>query len=194
MKRQETDSGSDGKVTAPVAARHVLSARGGSRHAEAPDGQPGLGAQEPTPADAGEYCELVQANRHQLTRHGDYSQLVTATREETERRFAAQASPSWEVLSREPMLRSRVFRRVVFAPLRGAELVRAVHEYHPIYARASEELIRFVDDYCGHGNFRNWASFTLTALDLCAELGRPRLDEQVARNAFALLGGGVGAA
>ncbi len=100
----------------------------------------------------------------------------------------------WEVLSREPMLRSRVFRRVVFTPLRGAELIRAVHEYHPIYAGASEDLIRFVDDYCGHGNFRNWASFTVTVLDLCAELGRQRLDEQVARNAFALLGGGVGAA
>ena len=100
----------------------------------------------------------------------------------------------WEVLSREPMLRSRVFRRVVFAPLRGPEVVRAVRLFHPIYAGAAEELIRFVDDYCGHGNFRNWASFTLTALDLCTELGRDRLDEQVARNAFALLGGGVGAA
>lgn len=83
---------------------------------------------------------------------------------------------------------------MVFAPLRGAEIVRAVHDYRPIYAGASEELIRFVDDYCGHGNFRNWASFTMTALDLCTELGRERLDEQLARNAFALLGGGVGAA
>jgi hypothetical protein len=100
----------------------------------------------------------------------------------------------WEVLSREPMLRSRVFRRVVFAPLPSAEVVRLMAGYHPLYAGVPEQLIRFVDDYCGHGNFRNWASFTLTALDLCDELGRDRLDEQVARNAFALLGGGVGAA
>jgi len=100
----------------------------------------------------------------------------------------------WDVLSREPMLRSRVFRRVAFAPLRGAELVRAVHGYHPLYTEVSEELIGFVDDYCGHGNFRNWASFTLTAVDLCTDAGRQHLDEQVARNAFALLGGGVGAA
>ena len=55
-------------------------------------------------------------------------------------------------------------------------------------------MISFVDAYCGHGNFRNWASFTLTALDLCRSNGRRHLDEQVARNAFALLGGGVGAA
>jgi type II secretory pathway predicted ATPase ExeA len=99
----------------------------------------------------------------------------------------------WEVLSREPMLRSRVFRRVVFAPLTGNEVVSVIGRYHRIYQGVDHALIRFVDDYCGHGNFRNWASFTLTAVDLCADLGRPRLDEQVARNAFALLGGGVGA-
>ncbi len=69
-----------------------------------------------------------------------------------------------------------------------------MHGYHPLYSGVPEELIRFVDDYCGHGNFRNWASFTLTAVDLCTDAGRQHLDEQVARNAFALLGGGVGAA
>ncbi len=100
----------------------------------------------------------------------------------------------WEVLSREPMLRSRVYRRVTSTPLAQAEVLRAIRGFHAIYSGASEELIRFIDDYCGHGNFRNWASFTLSALDLCAELGRSRLDEQLARNAFALLGGGVGAA
>jgi type II secretory pathway predicted ATPase ExeA len=100
----------------------------------------------------------------------------------------------WEVLSREPMLRSRVYRRVAFTPLAQAEVLRAIRAFHSIYQGAGDELIRFVDDYCGHGNFRNWASFTLSALDLCAELGRDRLDEQVARNAFALLGGGLGAA
>lgn len=100
----------------------------------------------------------------------------------------------WDVLSREPMLRSRVFRRVLFAPLPCEEMVRAMRGYHPIYADVDVELLRFVDLHCGHGNFRNWASFTLTATDLCAEVGRPRIDEQIARNAFALLGGGVGAA
>lgn len=100
----------------------------------------------------------------------------------------------WDVLSREPMLRSRVFRRVVFAPLAPAQVIEVVRLYHPLYYDAEGELISFVDDYCGHGNLRNWASFTLTALDLCHQNARPRLDEQVARNAFMLLGGGVGAA
>jgi DNA transposition AAA+ family ATPase len=100
----------------------------------------------------------------------------------------------WDVLSRDAMLRSRVLRRVCFTPLSTAEIVSAIRGYHPVYHGVDEELIRFVDLHCGHGNFRNWASFTLTAVDLCAEAGRPRVDEQIARNAFALLGGGVGVA
>jgi len=100
----------------------------------------------------------------------------------------------WEVLSREPMLRSRVYRRVAFTPLTPREVLRVIRAFHALYEGASDELIRFIDNYCGHGNLRNWASFTLSALDLCAELKRDRLDEQLARNAFALLGGGVGAA
>jgi hypothetical protein len=99
----------------------------------------------------------------------------------------------WDVLSREPMLRSRVLRRVCFQPLPATQVVDIIHRYHPIYTGVDDELIRFIDLHCGHGNFRNWASFTLTARDLCEEVGRPRVDEQVARNAFALLGGGVGA-
>lgn len=99
----------------------------------------------------------------------------------------------WEVLSREPMLRSRVYRRVSFRPLSPDEAVQAVRRFHPLYDGVPDDLLRFVDAYCGHGNFRNWAAFTLTASGLCVETGRP-LDERVARNAFALLGGGVGAA
>lgn len=100
----------------------------------------------------------------------------------------------WEVLSREPMLRSRVFRRIVFTPLPADQVPSVMRRYHPLYRDAEDALLAFVDAYCGHGNFRNWASFTLTAYELCRQHERDRLDEQVARNAFALLGGGVGAA
>ncbi|MDQ3631955.1 MAG: hypothetical protein M3417_11945 [Actinomycetota bacterium] len=41
-----------------------------------------------------------------------------------------------------------------------------------------------------HGNLRHWAAFTLSARQLAAEVGRPVLDEQLARNVFALHGGG----
>ncbi|MDQ3641320.1 MAG: GNAT family N-acetyltransferase [Actinomycetota bacterium] len=54
---------------------------------------PGLVVREHAPADAHEYFELVQTNRDHLTRHGDYAELVAATRQETERRFA-EPSPS----------------------------------------------------------------------------------------------------
>lgn len=99
----------------------------------------------------------------------------------------------WEVLSREPMLASPICRRVRFGPLPASKVAGAVRQFHPIYSDATDDLLSFVDAYCGHGNFRNWALFTLTALELCERLGRS-LDEEVARNVFAQLGGGVDAA
>ena len=94
---------------------------------------------------------------------------------------------TWEVLSREPMLRSRVFRRVTFRPLRSNEVLELMREYHPIYSDVGDDLLMFIDDQFAHGNLRNWASFTLSA----AALQRP-LDESVARNVFTLLAGKAG--
>ena len=51
------------------------------------------------------------------------------------------------------------------------------------------DLLLFVDDHFAHGNLRDWASFTATAVDLCQATGADQLDEQIARNAFALHGG-----
>jgi hypothetical protein len=39
------------------------------------------------------------------------------------------------------------------------------------------------------GSLRNWAVFTSTAADLCADAGVDRLDEEIIANGFALLGG-----
>ncbi len=97
----------------------------------------------------------------------------------------------WEVLSREPMLRSRVYRRVTFRPLTNQDVLGMIGGYHPIYHGVPDELVLFVDDHFGHGNFRNWAAFTHSAQALCRRAGRQRLDEDVARNVFALHGGGV---
>lgn len=55
-------------------------------------------------------------------------------------------------------------------------------------------MILFVDDYFGHGNLRNWAAFTRSATELCRQHRRRAVDEEIARNVFALHGGGVGAA
>lgn len=53
---------------------------------------PGLVVREHAPADAHEYFELVQTNRDHLTHHGDYAELVAASKQETERRFAEPSS------------------------------------------------------------------------------------------------------
>jgi hypothetical protein len=43
-----------------------------------------------------------------------------------------------------------------------------------------------------HGNLRDWASFTPSAATLCTRHGRERLDTEIARNIFAVDGGGIG--
>jgi DNA transposition AAA+ family ATPase len=99
----------------------------------------------------------------------------------------------WEVLSREPMLESRVWRRVEFRALTAAEVLRHLRGYHRLYATVPDELLLFIDDNFAHGNFRNWASFTRTAADLLGRRNQYGLDEAVARNVFALYGGGADA-
>jgi AAA domain len=96
----------------------------------------------------------------------------------------------WEVLSREPMLRSRIYRRVRFQPLTVAEVLTVLPGYHPLYADTDPELLSLIDEHFAHGNWRNWAAFTHTAAALTAETGRI-LDEPLVRNVFALHGGGA---
>jgi DNA transposition AAA+ family ATPase len=99
----------------------------------------------------------------------------------------------WEVLSREPMLRSRIYRRVVFRPLNRRQVLSVVRQYHRLYQDVPDELVDFIDDIFAHGNFRNWAAFTRSAQDLCQRTGRLTVDEAIARNVFALHGGTVAA-
>jgi len=47
----------------------------------------------------------------------------------------------WEVLSREPMLRSRICRRVVFRPLSRRQVLARVHQYHPLFRAMADELL-----------------------------------------------------
>jgi hypothetical protein len=97
----------------------------------------------------------------------------------------------WEVLSREPMLRSRIYRRIRFQPLTPAQVLAVLPGYHPLYADTDPEVLSLVDEHFAHGNWRNWAAFTHTAVGLVAETGRARLDEPLVRNVFALHGGGA---
>lgn len=91
------------------------------------------------------------------------------------------------------MLRSRIYRRVEFRPLGAKDLLGAIGDYHPLYAGVDHTLVLFIDDYFGHGNLRNWASFTHSAAALRRRHLRPVMDEEIARNVFALHSGGVDA-
>ena len=56
---------------------------------------------------------------------------------------------TWRVLSREPMLASRVYRRVRFAPLTRGDVLAAIPAYHPIYADI-EWASRAATLFCDH--------------------------------------------
>jgi type II secretory pathway predicted ATPase ExeA len=96
----------------------------------------------------------------------------------------------WKVLRREPMLHSRIYRRVEFVPLTQAQVLRWMPTFHLLFEGAEPELLLFVDEHWARGNLRRWAAFTHTALSICQRHKLERCSEEVARNAFALLTGG----
>lgn len=124
---------------------------------------------------------------------GDCIELLRYVHDQPATRFALiliGGNWTWQVLSAEPMLASRIFRRVRFQPLAREEILQQLPAYHPLYERSDHELLGWVDDTFAHGNLRHWAAFTLSAAQLAKETGRPVLNEQIARNVFALHGGG----
>jgi hypothetical protein len=94
----------------------------------------------------------------------------------------------WEVLSREPMLRSRIYRRIHFQPLSPQQVLEVLPGYHPLYAQTDPDLLSLVDESYAHGNWRAWASFTRTALELATQTGRVRLLRQLHDPELAALG------
>jgi DNA transposition AAA+ family ATPase len=96
----------------------------------------------------------------------------------------------WEVLSREPMLASRIWRRLAITPLDRAVIPKVIRSYHPMYAQADDDLLGYIDDRFSHGIWRNWASFSSTACLIAERAGRTLIDAEIATNAFALHAGG----
>jgi hypothetical protein len=66
----------------------------------------------------------------------------------------------WEVLSREPMLRARTFRRANFAPLSSEQVCALMGTFHPIYAGVDREVLLLVDDTSRTATCGTGASFT----------------------------------
>jgi hypothetical protein len=83
-----------------------------------------------------------------------------------------------------------VYRRVRFAPMRPQTVLQVIPGYHPIYRDAPAELLAMVDDRYAHGCFREWASFTHSALALCREQSASALTGPVARAVLELHAGG----
>src|SRR6266702_6167158 len=92
--------------------------------------------------------------------NGDCIELLRHLHDHPHTRFAllyVGGDGCWEVLSREPMLASRVFRRLPFTRLVKQEVPALMRGYHPIYAQADDELLRDIDDIYAHGSMRDWA-------------------------------------
>ena len=96
----------------------------------------------------------------------------------------------WEVLSRQPMLRSRIWRRQNFTPIKREEVPQVMRSYHRLYTGVDDELLYYVDDRFAHGIWRNWALFSSTAHLIAKRSRRTGLDQEITDNAFALHAGG----
>jgi DNA transposition AAA+ family ATPase len=93
----------------------------------------------------------------------------------------------WKVISRYPMLLSRVYRVVAMRRLDEEEVLDVLPRYHTIHQSVSPEVLLMVDEQFARGNFRLWASFTRTVSELCASQQRESYDEPLALAALSLL-------
>ena len=126
--------------------------------------------------------------------NGDCIELLRHLHDHPHTRFAllyVGGDGCWEVLSREPMLASRVFRRLPFTRLDRPSVPALMRCYHPVYDGADEGLLLEIEDAYGKGMLRNWAVFTHAAVSLCRKAGTDRISAEVAGNVYAKLGGGI---
>lgn len=97
----------------------------------------------------------------------------------------------WDVLNKERMLRSRIDRRVAFAPLPAKDISKLLPSYHSIYREADPSLLLAVDKSLARGRMREWAKFTHTAAEICDAVGVTRIDREIAESAITQIGTGV---
>ena len=96
----------------------------------------------------------------------------------------------YQTLSREPMLRSRIYWWVEFKPIQRDRIPDRIRTLHPIYRSASDELLLEIDDLACHGNWRAWNHFTTAAHDLITAHQRSGIDDEVAANVLYQFAGG----
>ncbi|MBN6040074.1 ATP-binding protein [Amycolatopsis sp. 195334CR] len=96
----------------------------------------------------------------------------------------------WKVVSREPMLMSRLHSRRNFLPLPPEDVPTLMREFHWLYRDADPGLLTEVDTSFAHGYWRKWVSFTSAALQLAQAGDRTVLDPPLVHQVYARLGHG----
>jgi hypothetical protein len=86
-----------------------------------------------------------------------------------------------EVIARDPMLHSRIYRRVAFAALTDGDILELIPSYHRIYHDVDPDLLLFINDQATHGRMRSWAAFTMTAASICDHHNARCVDREIAR-------------
>ncbi|MEU8975634.1 ATP-binding protein [Streptomyces monashensis] len=89
-------------------------------------------------------------------------------------------------LRRRPALASRVTQWPRFKPLHPTEVVEHMPKYHPVWSKASEEDLLWLDDAACRGNFRDWAKLTGAIQELLIERNQPldNFTRDIAREAL----------
>lgn len=86
---------------------------------------------------------------------------------------------AWQKIDSEPMLESRIFRRVRFKRMTPDVVVKTIPNYHPMYEDMSEDLIGRIDLYCD-GLFRRWAQVTTSILKMHERRNKKLVDPELA--------------
>jgi hypothetical protein len=98
----------------------------------------------------------------------------------------------YRVLSREPMLSSRVYIWQEFRRMTTEQVLRVIPAFHPIWKGIDADTLTFADAHAGHGNFRNWAKLTAHTVRALSKLDREKVDQEVLGWVFAKLSGRSG--
>lgn len=97
----------------------------------------------------------------------------------------------FSVLSREPMLASRLYLPQRFRRMGLAEVLQVIPVYHPVWNRALPTLLDEIDTKACKGNFRNWAKFTHHVLQARKRRPDAPLDRDMAKWVYRRLGTGT---
>jgi len=122
---------------------------------------------------------LVVVDEAQNANHGCI-EFLRHIHDDPDTRFALALTGGhrcWDVLKQYPMLRNRIYRRVEFEPMDLPTVLQVIPNFHPIYAGSEPQVLGRIDMDFARGTFRDWAAFTVDALDACRDTGKETVDD-----------------